>query len=49
MPPRIKNVIVAQSKIIGFHPRESPHLQNNTLNEVIARYNQLRLDLGFSP
>jgi hypothetical protein len=42
------SIIIARSKILGFHPEDSPHSQNNAFNKDIARYNQLRSNLGFS-
>jgi hypothetical protein len=51
-PPRRKqctSAVVARSKIIGFHLEDSPRSQNNAFNKGIARHNQLRPDLGFSP
>ena len=32
--------VIAQSKIIGFHPGERPSSQNNTFNKAIAMHNQ---------
>lgn len=52
MPPRREHctsVVVAGSKILGFNPGESPRSQNNSLNKVIARHDQWRSDLRFSP
>jgi hypothetical protein len=43
------SVVVARSKILGFHPEDSTCSQNNAFNKAIARHNQLRSDLGFSP
>jgi hypothetical protein len=42
-PPRRKqstSVVVARSKILRFHPRESPSSQNNAFSKAIVRYNQ---------
>jgi hypothetical protein len=36
-------------KDLDFHPEDNPHSQNNAFNKAIARHNQLRPDLGFSP
>ncbi|EMS52527.1 hypothetical protein TRIUR3_33060 [Triticum urartu] len=33
------NVVIARSKILGFHPEESPSFQNNAFNKVIVKYN----------
>jgi hypothetical protein len=35
--------------IIGFHPGENPHSQNNAFNKAIARHNQLSQTLDFHP
>jgi hypothetical protein len=43
------STIIARSKIIGFYHGESPCSQNNASNKTIARHNQLREELGFSP
>jgi hypothetical protein len=43
------NIVVARSKILGFHPEDSHRSQNNASTKVIARHNQLRPNLGFSP
>jgi hypothetical protein len=43
------SVGVAQSKILGFYPEESPRSQNNAFKKVIARHNQLRQILDFHP
>jgi hypothetical protein len=37
------------SMIIGFHTGESWHSQNNAINKTIAKHNQLKIYLGFSP
>jgi hypothetical protein len=40
LPPRRKqctSVVVAQLKILGFHPAEHPSFQNNTFSKAIAR------------
>ena len=50
-PPKRKQCTsVVRSKILSFRPGESPSSpKNNAFNKVITRYNQCRLDLGFSP
>jgi hypothetical protein len=45
-----QNLIVAtQTTVKTLHSTRSPCFQNNSLNKVISRHNQLRPDLGFSP
>ena len=51
-PPRRKqciSVVVAQSRILSFHPGESPRFQKQCLRKTIARYNQWSKTLGFHP
>jgi hypothetical protein len=43
------SVVVARSKDLRFHPEDSPYSRNNAFNKAIARHNQLRPDIGFSP
>jgi hypothetical protein len=52
MPPKRKQCTSAVIDLIidhGFSPRRKPRSQNNAFNKAIARHNQLRSDLEFSP
>jgi hypothetical protein len=35
------NVVIARSKILGFHPEDSSYSQNSAFNKAISRHNQL--------
>jgi hypothetical protein len=43
------SAVVARSKILHFHPKDSLRSQNNAFNKAIVRHNQLRPDFELSP